>query len=290
MSVGVVAPGMETGMTQLRAGFIGLGLIGTGMAQCIDRTGLPLVVWARRAEQMEVFDPSKRRNNPAELGRDVDVVCLCVLDEAAVDAVVFGQDGLAEGLAPGSLVVVQSTVSPDYVLNLAEKLAPQGVRVLDAPVSIGRGASSEGELTVMIGGDPADLERARPVLASMGTLIWLGGVGAGQRAKLVNNAMLTAHLGIAASALDVGEALGLDRAALAEVVSASSGRSGAIAMIAAAGTGVVNFAGGSAHTLLKKDAFLLRDCGPQIAASVLVRDALEFVEVMDDQLARHSHE
>ena len=275
----------EANTAQLRAGFIGLGLIGTGMAQCIDRTGLPFAVWARRPEQMEAFDPSKRRSSPAELGRDVDVVCLCVLDEAAVDAVVFGPEGLAEGLAPGALVVVQSTVSPGYVQGLAERLARQGVRVLDAPVSIGRGPSSEGELTVMIGGDPADLERARPVLAPMGTLILLGEVGAGQQAKLVNNAMLTAHLGLASSALDVGEALGLDRAALAEVVSASSGRSGAMAMIAGGGTGVANFAGGPAHTLLKKDAFLLRGCGPEIAASVLVRDALEYVEVMDAQLA-----
>ncbi len=270
---------------QLRAGFIGLGLIGTGMAQCIDRTGLPFAVWARRAEQMDAFEPSKRRSSPAELGRDVDVVCLCVLDEAAVDAVVFGPEGLAEGLTPGALVVVQSTVSPGFVRGLAEKLAGQGVRVLDAPVSIGRGPSSEGELTVMVGGDPADVERARPVLESMGNLIVLGEVGAGQQAKLVNNAMLTAHLGLASSALDVGEALGLDRAALAEVISASSGRSGAMAMIAAGGTGVANFAGGSAHTLLKKDAFLLQGCGPEIAASVLVRDALEYVEVMDIQLA-----
>lgn len=272
-------------MTQLRAGFIGLGNIGTGMAQCIDRTGLPFAVWARRAEQMEVFEPSKRRSSPAALARDVDIVCLCVLDEAAVDSVVFGPEGLAEGLAPGSLVVVQSTVSPGYVVSLAEKLAQQGVQVLDAPVSIGRGPSSEGELTVMIGGDPEVLERARPVLEAMGTLIRLGGIGAAQQAKLVNNAMLTAHFGLTASALDVGEALGLDRAALAEVVSMSSGRSFAVTMIAATGTGVVDYAGGSAHTLLKKDALLLRDCGPEIAASLLVRDALEYVDVMDAELA-----
>ena len=271
-------------MAQLRAGFIGLGLIGTGMAQCIDRTGLPFAVWARRPEQMEPFDPSKHRASPADLGRDVDVVCVCVLDETAVDAVIFGPEGLAEGLAPVSMVVVQSTVSPSYVQGLAERLAPQGVRVLDAPVSIGRGPSSEGELTVMIGGDPADLERARPVLAAMGNLILLGGIGAGQQAKLVNNAMLTAHLWLAASALDVGESLGLNRTALAEVVSASSGRSGGMAMFANAG-GEVDLIGGSAHTLLAKDARLLANCGPEIAASVLVRDALEWVEVMDAELA-----
>lgn len=272
-------------MAELRAGFIGLGLIGTGMAQCIERAGLLVAVWARRPEQMAPFDPATHRSSPAAVGRDVDVVCLCVLDEAAIESVVFGPDGLAEGLAPGSMVVVQSTVSPGYVQGLAQRLGQRGVRVLDAPVSIGRGPSSEGELTVMIGGDPDDLERARPVLAAMGTLIRLGGVGAGQQAKLVNNAMLTAHLGLVASALDVGQALGLDRAALAQVVSLSSGRSGAVAMVAASGTGAVDYSGTSVHTLLGKDARLLQACDPQVATSILVRDALEFVGVMDDQLA-----
>ena len=120
-------------------------------------------------------------------------------DSPDVEAVVFGPDGLAEGFRPGALLVDCSTISPAAARNIAARLEESGVRMLDAPVSGGSEGAVNGTLTIMVGGEADDLERARPVLEAMGkTITHLGPVGSGQVTKAVNQVILAGtYLGVA---------------------------------------------------------------------------------------------
>ena len=123
-------------------------------------------------------------------------------------------------------MLFRSTILPAHCEALAKQCAELGVLFLDAPVSGGGGAAAAGKLTVMCGGDAEAFERAGPVFASFaGLTVRLGEAGSGQRAKLINNALMAAHMGLAHAALGAGDALHIDRTALAELIKQSSGRS-----------------------------------------------------------------
>jgi 3-hydroxyisobutyrate dehydrogenase-like beta-hydroxyacid dehydrogenase len=174
--------------------------------------------------------------------------------------VLFGPNGVARSMPAGSLIVIHSTLAPAEVLELARLASTEfGLRLVDAPVSGGAIKAAHGEMVVMLGGDPADVEECRPVLATFASrIIYLGPVGAGQQAKLINNAALSAHLGIASDAMAVGAEFGLDRAALAEVLVNGSGRSYGIEMLAGAG-GLSAVARTQARPTLGKDVRLLAE-------------------------------
>jgi 3-hydroxyisobutyrate dehydrogenase-like beta-hydroxyacid dehydrogenase len=129
-------------------------------------------------------------------------------------------------MKPGSLLALHSTVLPQTADAVEGLCSRRGVAMVDAPVSGGAPGAEAGTMTVMCGGSPAAFEQARPVFESFAALIvLLGPAGAGQKAKIVNNALMAANMGLAQAALQAGEALGVDRKALAELVKASSGRS-----------------------------------------------------------------
>ena len=205
-------------------GFIGLGSQGGPMAQRMMKAGYPLRVWARRAEAAEPFvSGGAEFVEPEEMGATCDHIGVCVVDDAGTRQVC---DRLIPAMREGSLLVVHATILPDTCEELAAVCAGRGVAFLDAPVSGGGPAAEAGELTVMCGGSDEALQQARPVLESFaGKIFHVGPAGAGQRAKIVNNAMLAANMGIAHAALCAGERLGMDRTALSELVLASSGRS-----------------------------------------------------------------
>jgi len=208
-----------------RVGFIGLGSQGGPMAERIALAGLPLTVWARRPEVLAPFveQGAQAAGSVAELGAACDIVGVCVVDDAGVIAVC---DELIAAMAPGSAIVIHATVLPETCVAIADKAAAKDIAVLDAPVSGGGPAASARTLTVMCGGDPEVFARAKPVFETFGGMIvLLGPLGAGQRAKIVNNALLAANMGLAQAALSAGEGLGIDRAALADLIKASSGRS-----------------------------------------------------------------
>lgn len=212
-------------MSRPTIGFIGLGSQGGPMARRIVDAGYPLVLWARRAESLEPYGdtPARSAGSIAELGTECDLVGVCVVDDAGVLQVC---DELIPAMKPGSRIAVHSTISPDNCIALARRCAERGIGLLDAPVSGGGSGAAAGTLTVMCGGSAEDFAAARPVFETFGKLIVrLGEVGAGQRAKLVNNALMAANMGLAHAALLAGDALGLDRAALIELVRNSSGRS-----------------------------------------------------------------
>jgi 3-hydroxyisobutyrate dehydrogenase-like beta-hydroxyacid dehydrogenase len=212
----------------ITCGFIGLGSQGAPMARRMIDAGLPTVLWARRAETLEPYRGTGATfaATIAELGAQVDHVGVCVVDDNDVRQVC---DQLIPAMRPGARIAIHSTIHPDTCRAVERQAAERGVRVIDAPVSGGSPVAEVGALTVMIGGDPEVVAAARPVFETFGRLIvHLGDVGAGQAAKLVNNALLAANLGLVHNAVAGGVQMGIDRAALCELLKASSGRSYAL--------------------------------------------------------------
>lgn len=253
----------------MRVGFIGLGSQGGPMARRIVDAGHPTTLWARRPESLEPFadTAAKVAGSPAELGAVSDLVCLCVVGDDDVDQVVDGDDGVLAGLAAGGVIAVHSTVHPNTCRRLADKAAAHGVSVLDAPVSGGGPAAAAGRLLVMVGGEEEVLERCRPVFDSYADpVVHLGPTGSGQVTKLLNNLLFTANLGTAATALALGEALGVSAERLAEVVSRGSANSFALTSIQGSG-GTLDRLAGLAGSLLRKDVRLVADLADRAGAT-----------------------
>jgi len=212
-------------MSGLRTGFIGLGSQGAPMARRMMEAGFPLTVWARRAEVMGEWQEigASAAASVAELGAACDHVGVCVVNDADVAQIC---DQLIPAMRQGSLLAIHSTILPESCERLAARCAERGIRFLDAPVSGGEPAASAGVLTVMCGGSAEAFEAARPVFETFGKMIvLLGPAGCGQRAKIVNNALMAAHFGVGHAATKAAEALGIDRTAFSELIKASSGRS-----------------------------------------------------------------
>lgn len=235
----------------MRVGFIGLGSQGAPMARRIVEGGYPTTLWARRRATLDPFadTTAKVAESPAGLAAASDLVCLCVVGDADVNELVDGE--LLAAMKPGGVIAVHSTVHPNTCRELAKKAATKGISVIDAPVSGGAPAASEGRLMVMVGGDADVVERCRPVFATYADpIVHLGELGSGQTTKLLNNLLFTAHLGTAASALSLAGALGVDPDRLTEVVSRSSGNS--FALNALGGIGGLDRLAGVARTLLQR--------------------------------------
>lgn len=260
----------------IRAGFIGLGSQGGPMAERIRAAGFPLAVWARRPEAVEPFMAKGAVAAPSveALGADCDHVAICVVDDRGVAEIC---DRLIPTMRAGSLLAIHSTILPESCVALAERCAGRGVGFVDAPVSGGGGGAAAGTLTVMCGGSAEAFAQAKPVFDSFaGLCVHLGEAGAGQRAKLVNNALMAAHMGLAHAALDAATALGVERAALAALVKASSGRSFGFEVYARLPSPPA-FAHGAA--LLAKDVALLGDAlGEHPGADALRTAAQPFLD------------
>ncbi len=184
-----------------RIGFVGLGTMGAAMARNVAAAGFPLTVWNRTPERAAALRDAGATvaAQPAGVARAADLVVTCVSDTPDVEAVLFGEGGIAEGARRGLLVVDCSTISPSATRDFAGRLGKRGVGFVDAPVSGGSEGARNASLTIFVGGEPADVERARPVLAAMGkTITHVGPVGAGQAVKAVNQVILAgAYLGVA---------------------------------------------------------------------------------------------
>jgi len=250
----------------VKVGFIGLGSQGGPMARRIVESGYPTTLWARRPATLEPFadTPAKVAESPAELAAASDLVCLCVVGDADVEEIT-GEHGLLAAMTPGSIIAVHSTVHPDTCQKLAKNAAVRDVSVVDAPVSGGGPAASQGRLLVMVGGDADVVERCRPVFETYADpVVHLGELGSGQTTKLLNNLLFTANLGTAAATLSLAEALGVSPERLTQVVARSSGNS--FALNALGGIGGLERLAGLAGTLLQKDVRLVVDLAGQAAA------------------------
>ncbi|HEY5091851.1 MAG TPA: NAD(P)-dependent oxidoreductase [Acidimicrobiales bacterium] len=198
---------------RVRVGFAGLGTMGAFMAANLVRAGFTVTVWnrtqGRTANLLELG--AHEAPSPKELAQSSDIVVTCLTDSPQVNDVLFGEQGLAEGLAAGSLFIDCSTISPIGAQEIARQLSDLGVSMLDAPVSGGSEGARLGTLSIMVGGDHVDVERAQPVLSAMGsTVTHLGAVGAGQWAKAINQVILAGvYLGVA-EGITLGLKAGLD--------------------------------------------------------------------------------
>jgi 3-hydroxyisobutyrate dehydrogenase len=267
----------------MKCGFIGLGSQGAPIARRMVGAGFDVTLWARRPVSLASFADTKAKTaaSVAELGAQAEHVGICVVDDTGVREVCAM---LIPAMREGSRIAIHSTVHPDTCIQLADQAGARGIRLLDAPVSGGEPAARVGALTVMVGGDADAFAAARPVFESFGKIILhLGNIGAGQQAKLINNALMAAHMALAHHALRVGATLGLDRAALVELIKASSGRSFGFETYARLPTPLA-FAHGGA--LLAKDVRLLGELRGIDASSAPIRDlAIPFLNLVQNKSA-----
>lgn len=271
---GVVNPAKQGGG---RIGFVGLGNQGAPIAERIASAGHELILWARRPEALDAFQgKADRANSLIDLAASVEFLCICVVDDAGVTAIC---DEAIAVMAPGSLIAIMSTVHPDTCRAIGKTAAARGIAVIDAPVSGGAMAARDGSLAVMMGGSPADCTRFMAIVECFsGFVVRLGDLGAGQAAKLINNALLTANMMLAYEAAACGDALGLDRAALSDLIAASSGNSGAYAILSRL-PDIGAFAGGA--RLLAKDVDLFAALLARAGGSTehIVGDASAFLAI-----------
>lgn len=202
--------------------FLGLGQMGTPLAIRLLEAGHDLTVWNRTPARAQPLRDAGAvvADTPAEAGRAANVAITMVTDPEALERVVFGPDGLADALGPGRLLLEMSTVGPDEIRSIAERL-PDGVEVVDSPVMGSVPQAIAGELNVLTGGSDAAFERVRPILDTFGNVRHVGALGAGAAMKLVVNSTLGAAITALGEAIALADALGLDRGAALDVLSGS---------------------------------------------------------------------
>ena len=206
-------------------GFIGLGIMGRGMARNLLKAGFSVTVWNRTASVMEplVEAGANKGNSPADVAAQSDIIITCVSDTPDVEAVILGAGGVIHGAKAGSLVIDMSTISPQVTQAIAGQLAEKGVQMLDAPISGGREGAANGTLSIMVGGDGAQVERAMPAFQAMGQAIThVGANGAGQTVKLVNQILVVVNMLAVGEALLFAQAGGLDLEKTLEAVKAGA--------------------------------------------------------------------
>jgi 3-hydroxyisobutyrate dehydrogenase-like beta-hydroxyacid dehydrogenase len=194
-----------------RLGFIGLGIMGRGMAANLIAAGHKLTVWNRTPGKADGLG-AQVAASPQEVGPESDLVFVCVSDTPDVEAVVFGDDGVIHGMTQGDILVDHSTISPVATRRFASDAAGLGVDWVDAPVSGGSEGAERGTLAVMAGGPAAALERVRPFMESYSSSIVHVGdePGSGQMVKAVNQVLVVLNQLAASEALMLADAAGLD--------------------------------------------------------------------------------
>lgn len=198
-------------------GYIGLGIMGAPMVRNLLRAGVPVHIWARRAEQMRGLaqEGAVAQDSLAALVASVRVLFLNVSDTPDVEGLMLDESGILAHARPGLIVVDHSTIDPLRTRAIAEQAQEAGVGFVDAPVSGGERGAIAGTLTVMLGGLEADIERVRPLLECVGkTLTRVGDSGAGQIAKACNQLIIGETLAALGEAYALARAAGVDPAAV----------------------------------------------------------------------------
>lgn len=209
----------------MKAGFIGLGHLGQTIAKRLSGEGVELVVWNRTKEKARGLGVPVA-DTPAALISEVDVVFLNLFDSDAVAAVLNGQDGLLSGACKGKIIVDTTTNHFDRVGAFYEVASSRGATYLEAPVLGSVVPASQGALTVLVSGDQNAYEAVKPLLEKIGkTIFYLGGESQATKMKLVNNLVLGTLMATCAEAVAYGEAVGLDRATVVDILLAGAGNS-----------------------------------------------------------------
>jgi 3-hydroxyisobutyrate dehydrogenase-like beta-hydroxyacid dehydrogenase len=226
--------GPHSSKTRERIGFLGLGIMGSRMAANVARAGYELTVWTHtegKAQRWASEHGASAVDTPAEVAAASDVVVSMVVDGAQVESVLCEGGGAIEGAKEGLLCVDMSTIAPTDTRRIAARLAERSIRMVDAPVTGSSPRAEAGTLTIMVGGEEADFERAKPLLETMGELIvHVGVLGQGEMLKLINNSLGAANAAAVAEALLLADATGVDLDALVAVTQSGSGASAQMQM------------------------------------------------------------
>ena len=202
-------------------GFIGLGVMGAPMAGNLVGAGHSLVVHSRSPEPVDALAEAgaETAQSPREVAERADVVITMLPDSPAVEAVVLGDDGVLAGASEGDLLVDMSTIHPTVSVAIAQAATERGVAALDAPVSGGDVGAQNGTLSIMVGGDAADFERARPLFDVLGkTIVHVGDAGAGQVVKACNQVVVAVTIAAVSEALVLGSKAGVDPEQILDVL------------------------------------------------------------------------
>jgi 3-hydroxyisobutyrate dehydrogenase len=208
-------------MSRPRVAFLGLGLMGSGMARRLLVNGYPVTVFNRNADKARAFaaDGAQVAGSPRDAAAQAEVIISMVADDAASRSLWLGEQGALAAAAPGTVCIECSTVTVGWIEELAAAAARHDCRLLDAPVTGSKTHAASGELRFLVGGDAATLETARPVLAAMGrAIVHLGPTGSGALLKLINNFLCGVQVASLAEAVAVIERSDLDRATALEVL------------------------------------------------------------------------
>ncbi len=210
-------------------GVIGLGAMGLGVARSLLRAGFKVHACDVREEVLNKFvaDGGIACASPAAMGMAVDVIVTLVVNAAQTETVLFGDNGAATTLKPGSVVISSATVAPDFAVALGQRLAEHGLLLLDAPVSGGAARAASGEMTMMTSGPAAVYAKVDDVLAGMAGKVYRLGEqhGQGSKVKIINQLLAGVHVAATAEAMALGLREGVDPAALYEVITHSAGNS-----------------------------------------------------------------
>lgn len=205
-------------------GFIGVGLMGHGMAKNIVEKGYPLSVMGHRNKKPVkdlVKRGAKEAKSPAEMARSSDVIFLCVTSSLQVEDLIRRADGIKAGAREGLIIVDCSTADPNSTLALAEELKPLGVRLIDAPLGRSPKEAELGVLNTFVGADKKTLDEVRPILETWAeNIIHVGPLGAGHKIKLINNFISLSYAATFAEAFTAAAKTGVPLEKLHEVVSA----------------------------------------------------------------------
>jgi 3-hydroxyisobutyrate dehydrogenase-like beta-hydroxyacid dehydrogenase len=204
-------------------GFIGLGKMGTGFTQRLIESGHRVIGYdiddacceAARAKGVEIVD------SPAQVAERADIIQICVISTAAVEAVILGEGGIADvAEGSGKILVDHSTTELETTKRLAAEIHKRnGMQFVDAPVSGGPGAALEGRLAIMAGGTQSSIEAIRPLMERLGQFTRMGEVGAGQATKLINQALVLSNYCVIAEACNLGNKFGIDVSKIPEALS-----------------------------------------------------------------------
>ena len=210
-------------------GVIGLGAMGRGMAGSLRRAGYHVHVCDVRpsAAQAFVAEGGTACATPAEVAAHCEVIVGVVVNAQQTEAVLFGEQGAAAAMAPGSLFVMCSTVDPNVSIAFEQRLAGVGLLYLDAPISGGAAKAASGQMTMMTAGTPAAYATAGGALEAMAAQVYRLGdrAGNGSKVKIINQLLAGVHIAAAAEAMALGLREGVDAAALYEVITHSAGNS-----------------------------------------------------------------
>jgi 3-hydroxyisobutyrate dehydrogenase len=252
----------------MRAGFIGLGIMGKPMARNLVRAGHQLTIYARHPERVRdlVGEGAALVGSAAEVGRAAEVVITMLPNAPEVEEVVAGASGVLEGAPAGTVVVDMSTIAPAASRRLAERCATQSIAFLDAPVSGGSVGAERGTLSIMVGGDADAFARCRPLFDAMGraeNIFHVGPHGAGEVVKLANNLLCGVITAANAEALALGVKHGVDALTLAKIIGVSSGASWQLSNVFPLRVWDGSFTPGFMTDLLLKDLGLALDLGAE---------------------------